>query len=122
MKPLKKVIILLPEYFLIFSTIVYWLSAGWMINPIAIVFLLALGAQLYFKNKNAGIALSVIFSFIFCYLFLALFSDLIKLDNLSEGYTLLLYGSLYLGLSLCASVAIFFKYLHKSSEKKAIVA
>mgnify|MGYP000663065321 CR=1 FL=1 len=50
-----------PELFLIVSVIIYWALSAILVNPVAISLVVLLVAQLRFKNKTFGIALSFIF-------------------------------------------------------------
>lgn len=109
-----------PETFLIASVVYYWISTS-LFNPIAIILLLALLAQIYFNNKPVGLILSSLFIMVTLYMFLALFSeffDVIQVDTFfPDGFTLLFFGGLYLGITLFLSVLFFIKNIHKPEQK-----
>lgn len=109
------------EIFLLLSTVFYMLaSVGFVINPIAVVFVLILGGQMYFKNQVTGIVLASVFILIFGYLFLALFSDLMKLESVLDGWQMLVFGTAYLGVSLAAAIVMLRKYTRMDASQKKI--
>lgn len=112
----------IPELFLLLATFFYmFASVGFSVNPIAVVFVLIISAQMYFKNKTTGILLASVFILIFSYLFLALFSDLIKLESLTDGWQMLVFGTLYLGISLAAAIFMVRKYVRMDEPKKKLL-
>jgi hypothetical protein len=120
MKFLKTYLSLLPECILLLSTLFYLFNSGWTINPIAIVIILVILTQTYFKKQATGIALSLLFVLIFSYLFLALFSDVVKLDSLADGWEMIVFGSAYLGVSLLASIFMLVKYVRMETPSEKI--
>lgn len=107
-----------PEVFLISSVIYYWALTLSLFNPIAIILLVALVAQMYYNNKTVGLVLSSVFIMLTLYMFLALFSDLVKIEEFySQGFSLLLFGGLYLGVTLFFSISLFIKNIDKPEQK-----
>ena len=87
-----------PELFLIVSVIIYWALSAILVNPVAISLVVLLVAQLRFKNKTFGVALSFIFMLLSLYMMLAIFSDIVNLDFFyPRGLLMLCFGVLYLG-------------------------
>ena len=62
-----------PELFLIVSVIIYWALTATLVNPVAISLVVLLVAQLRFKSKTFGIALSFVFMLLSFYMILANF-------------------------------------------------
>jgi hypothetical protein len=87
-----------PELFLIVSVIIYWALSAILVNPIAISLVVLLVAQLRFKNKTFGIALSFVFIMLSFYMMLAIFSDIVNLDFFfPKGLLMLCFGVFYFG-------------------------
>ena len=87
-----------PELFLIVSVIIYWALTAILVNPVAISLVVLLVAQLRFKNKTFGIALSFIFMLLSLFMMLAIFSDIVNLDFFfPRGLLMLCFGVLYFG-------------------------
>ena len=87
-----------PELFLIVSVIIYWALSAILVNPVAISLVVLLVAQLRFKNKTFGVALSFIFMLLSLYMMLAIFSDIVNLDFFfPRGLLMLCFGALYFG-------------------------
>lgn len=87
-----------PELLLIASVIIYWVLTAMLVNPVAILLIVLLVAQLRFKNKTFGIILSFIFMLLSAYMMLAIFSDIVHLDFFyPRGLLMLCFGSLYFG-------------------------
>ncbi|MFC7358182.1 hypothetical protein ACFQO1_10810 [Jejudonia soesokkakensis] len=118
MKFLKKYKSLLPEVILILSTFFYMFNSGFIINPIAVAIVIAIVAQIYFNNLMTGIVMALLFSMIFGYLFLALYSDIVKFDTLSDAWQMIVFGTAYLGISLAASIGMVFKYIMRDTLKE----
>ena len=91
-----------PELFLIVSVIIYWALSAILVNPVAISLVVLLVAQLRFKNKTFGIALSFIFMLLSLYMMLAIFSDIVNLDFFFPRGLLMLYfgGTAYFAFIL----------------------
>ncbi|GEQ86698.1 hypothetical protein ULMS_22060 [Patiriisocius marinistellae] len=82
-----------PELFLVFTVLLYWIFSGTLINPIAIVLITALNAQLVIKNKTFGVVLASIFILLSIYMSFQLISDVIQLEQfLPEGLMMLVSG------------------------------
>ncbi|MDT0554632.1 hypothetical protein [Patiriisocius hiemis] len=121
MKALKKILKIFPELFLILSTLFYWISAGLAINYIAIVLITIVVLQLIYKKQGTGIALGVIFSLIFCYMFLALLSDVVKLESISsKKWQTILAFVLYFGSGLVAGIVMTIKYISQNRNNKEL--
>lgn len=119
MKILKYISKNFPELFLILSTLFYWLSAGLAINYIAIVLITIVILQLIYKNKGTGIAIGVIFSLIFCYMFLALLSDVVNFDSMTtERWYAIGAFVLYFGSGLISGIVMTSKYIKKQDYTK----
>lgn len=101
-----------PELFLIVSVIIYWALTATLVNPVAISLVVLLVAQLRFKSKTLGIALSFVFMLLSFYMMLAIFSDIVNLDFFyPRGLLMLGFGTLYVG----ATAYFAFILLRKNS-------
>lgn len=101
-----------PELFLIVSVIIYWALTATLVNPVAISLVVLLVAQLRFKSKTLGIALSFVFMLLSFYMMLAIFSDIVNLDFFyPRGLLKLGFGTLYFG----ATAYFAFILLRKNS-------
>ncbi len=111
MKNLKKITLLLPEYLLIAAVTFYWISAGLLINPIAIGLIAGLIIQIIFKNKVVGFIIPAVLILTSFYMLLALLSELKEFPKFnSEAKTLLFVGSSYFLSTIIVSVIMIYKY------------
>lgn len=111
MKSIKSIILHLPEYLLITAVIFYWMSAGQMVNFIAIGLLIAIILQLIFKNKVIGIAIPILLIATCLYMLLALISEVREFPSFnSEAQTLLNVGLFYFLGTILVSTIMIFKY------------
>lgn len=82
MKNLKTILKWFPEIILICATLYYWIDTGKLLNPFAITAMLLLVVHILLNKRIIGIILSLIFSLLSTYLFLAWYSDVVKIKNL----------------------------------------
>jgi VIT1/CCC1 family predicted Fe2+/Mn2+ transporter len=102
----------IPELFLIASVLYYWVLTANLFNPYAIGLLAILIYQIISKKSTLGLIISVIVICLTLFMVLALISELSEFNTATENFNnLLLFGSLYLGLTLVMSAFMFFKYL-----------
>ena len=102
----------IPELFLIASVIYYWVLTSNLLNPYAIGLLAILIYQLISKKSSLGIIISGIVICLTLFMVLALISELSEFATATENFNnLLIFGSLYLGLTLIMAGFMFFKYL-----------
>ena len=102
----------IPELFLIASVIYYWVLTTNLLNPYAIGLLAILIYQIISKKSTLGIIISGIVICLTFFMVLALISELSEFDAATENFNnLLIFGSLYLGLTLIMAGLMFFKYL-----------
>lgn len=102
----------IPELFLIASVIYYWFLTSNLLNPFAIGLLVVLFFQIISKKATLGIIISSIVIALTIFMILALISELSEFDTATENFNkLLVFGSLYLGLTLIMAGLMFFKYL-----------
>ena len=103
---------LIPELFLIASVIYYWVLTSNLLNPYAIGLLAIFIYQIISKKSTLGIIISGIVIGLTLFMVLALISELSEFDAATENFNnLLIFGSLYLGLTLIMAGLMFFKYL-----------
>ncbi len=102
-----------PELFLIASVIYYWILTSNLLNPFAIGLLAILIYQIVSKKATLGLVISAVVMLLTLFMVLALISELSDFDDAaSENFNnLLIFGSLYLGLTLIMAGLMFFKYL-----------
>ena len=111
MKSIKSIILSLPEYVLIAAVLFYWMSAGRVINFIAIGLLLVVILQIIYKNRVFGIAIPCLLIVTCLYMLLALISELREFPNFnSEAQTLLCVGLFYFLGTILVSVIMIYKY------------
>ncbi|WP_418639398.1 hypothetical protein [Winogradskyella sp.] len=109
---IKTITSLLPELFLIGFVIYYWTLTPNLFNPIAIALLAILVYQIFSKKTILGLLISTVVIMLSLFMVLALVSELAEFTVVNQDYNnLLLFGSLYLGLTLLLAGFMFFKYL-----------
>ena len=92
--------------------IIYWALTTTLVNPVAISLVVLLVAQLRFKNKTFGTALSFVFMLLSFYMMLSIFSDTVNLNFFyPTGLLMLGFGILYFG----ATAYFAFVLLRKNS-------
>ena len=117
MKKTLSFLLELPEYLMICVILFYWYSTALLLNPVAIVFMVLLVTQLFFKNKIVGIILPSIMALAISFLFLALMSELSEFSSFNyKAGLMLVVGLIFLGLSALASFAMFYKYALRSED------
>ena len=110
-----------PELFLIVSVIIYWALSAILLNPVAISLVVLLVAQLRFKNKTFGVALSFIFMLLSLYMMLAIFSDIVNLDFFyPRGLLMLGFGTLYFGATAYFAFVLLKKNNNTINERLPI--
>jgi hypothetical protein len=111
MKPSKRFILSLPEYLLIGAVLFYWMSAGQVINFIAIGLIISIVLQIVFKNRIIGIAIPMVLIMTSLYMILALISEVREFPSFnSEAQTLLFVGLIYFLTTIFISSIMFYKY------------
>jgi hypothetical protein len=111
MKSFRKIVLNLPEYLLIAAVIFYWLSAGLVINYIAISLLTAIILQLIFKNKIIGIIIPTLLLMVCMYMILALLSEVGEFPSFnSDAKTMLFVGLAYFLTTILLSLIMIYKY------------
>ena len=102
----------IPELFLIASVLYYWVLTSNLLNPFAIGLLAILIYQLISEKSTLGIIISGIVICLTLFMVLALISELSDFDAATENFNhLLIFGSLYLGLTLIMAIFMLYKYL-----------
>ncbi len=113
----KHIVSIIPEIYLICTTIYYWFLTGTLFNPVAIILLCIFIYQTLYKKNILGLIISILFILFNLYMFLALFSELSEFNEINEDYKkLLIFGSIYLGLNILVSSIMFWKYLKKQTQ------
>ena len=110
MKSASHLKVIFPEIILLISTIVYW-TLTTVLNPVAMVLVLLLIVQLYYNNNVAGFFIALLFIVLNLYMVLAMVSDLVDYETLSQRTNLLIFGTTYLGINLLASAMMIKKYI-----------
>lgn len=111
MKSFKKIILALPEYVLIAAVLFYWMSAGLIINYIAIVLLAAIILQMILKNRIVGIVIPSMMILTCFYMILALISEFREFPTFNtEAKTLLFVGLFYFLTTILVSLIMLYKY------------
>lgn len=109
---LKHIKSLIPELFLIASVMYYWVSTSNLLNPFAIGLLAILIYQVINKKATLGLIISSIVALLTLFMVLALISELSEFEVVNQNYkNLIIFGTLYLGLTLLMAGLMFFKYL-----------
>ncbi|MCB0382529.1 MAG: hypothetical protein KDD05_04305 [Psychroserpens sp.] len=121
MKSFKAFFLSLPEYLLIAAVLFYWMSAGVVINFIAIGLIIAVVLQIIFKNKVIGILVPVVFIMISLYMILALLSEVGEFPSFNaEAKTMLFVGLSYFITTIFFSSVMIYKYVVLPTNKKTI--
>lgn len=108
----KTIILNIPEYALIAAVLFYWISAGLVINYIAITLLAVIVFQIIFKNRIIGIIIPCLMILICLYMMLALFSEFREFPTFnSEAKTLLFVGLTYFLTTIMVSIIMLYKYV-----------
>ncbi|MBC3847169.1 hypothetical protein H8K90_12305 [Winogradskyella echinorum] len=109
---LKHIKSLIPELFLIASVMYYWVLTSNLLNPFAIGLLAIIVYQVINKNATLGLIISSIVALLTLFMVLALISELSEFEVVNQNYkNLIIFGTLYLGLTLLMAGLMFFKYL-----------
>ena len=102
------------ESILVISVLFYWFSTNTLLNPIAIVLLLILLAQMYFKNNISGLILPVCIGFISLYMLLAIISELNEFPSFdSNAQIMAVVGLPWIVITLLAATTILLSYIKK---------
>lgn len=113
MKKVSHFLIWTPEIILIVEVLFYWLFSS-PLNPIAATLLLTLVLQLIFKNKAAGLTISILFLVLNLYMCLALISELKEFTSWTDNARLmLLWGGTMIGFSIIASILMLIKWIKR---------
>ncbi|MGJ8666429.1 MAG: hypothetical protein ACSHW7_08695 [Patiriisocius sp.] len=82
-----------PELFLVCAVLLYWIFTATLINPIAIILITALNAQLVIKNKSFGILLAAVFMLLSVFMTFALFTEVLQIESfIPQGLRMLVAG------------------------------
>lgn len=123
MNRLKTITLNLPEYLLIAAVIFYWMSAGTVVNPIAIGLILVLVLQMIFKNRIVGILIPSLLIVISLYMLMALMSEFNEFPTFnSDAKQLLLVGLTFFISTMAVSVIMICKYstFETKNDQKAV--
>ena len=102
------------ESILVISVLFYWFSTSTLLNPIAIIILLILLAQMYFKNNISGLILPVCIGFISLYMLLAIISELNEFPSFdSNAQIMAVVGLPWIVITLLAATTILLSYIKK---------
>lgn len=120
MKLLKTILKWLPEIILILITLYYWIDTGNIFNRFAIGFIIFLVVHIVLNKKIIGIILSLIFSLLSTYLFLAWYSDVVKIKTYDEAAKeFILFGLIFIGIMMAMSLWILGRSLlseHRNTD------
>ena len=119
MTTFKKIILSLPEYLLIAAVLFYWMSAGLVINYIAIGLIIVIVLQIIFKNKVVGIVIPCVLILTSFYMILALLSEVREFPSFnSEAKTLLFVGLAYFLTTMLVSLIMIYKHAVLPTAKR----
>jgi hypothetical protein len=111
MKNFKKILLALPEYFLIAAVLFYWMSAGVVVNYFAIILIALLTLQIIFKFKVLELVISGILILTSMYMILALMSEFHEFPEFNaEAKELLFVGLAYFLSTIAVSGLMIYKY------------
>lgn len=107
-----------PELFLIISVVIYWASVGAFLNPIAIILLALLFAQLTYRNRTLGLVISAILILLVSYIFLELLSKVINADAfLWTGLKMFVLGGIYIGVTGYYTIVLLIKNMGTKTDR-----
>ena len=116
MKKLKQILLALPEFLLIAAVIFYWISAGMIINPVAISLILILILQIIFKNKILGLIIPSLLIITCLYMLMALVSEFNEFPTFNaDAKKLLFVGLSYFISTMIISIIMIYKYSQTKS-------
>ncbi|WP_282135044.1 hypothetical protein [Seonamhaeicola maritimus] len=122
MKKLKQFSLILPEYFLLASVILYWWQTI-ILNPIAIVLTSILILQIIYKNRIIGLIIPSILTLASMYMILALISEVSEFPTFNQDAQTMLFVGLQVFLSIIGiSVFMFIKYLNMANKENNAIA
>lgn len=102
------------ELALVLPVLFYWYYSGSLLNPVAIVLLLVLLGQFFFKNTVSGIVIPIVIIALVLFMLLALQSEFFDFKVFGgDARRLLAVGGGYLSVTLAMAVAMFFKYFKR---------
>ncbi|MFY0674053.1 MAG: hypothetical protein JXQ87_11635 [Bacteroidia bacterium] len=111
MEKVKSLFLILPEYLLLIAVVFYWISAGLLINPIAIALMAIIIIQIIAKNRILGLAIPGVLILVCVYMLLALFSEFNEFSTFNEAaQKLLVVGLTYFVSTIAVSTVMIYKY------------
>jgi hypothetical protein len=107
----------IPETYLLLSVIYYWVMTGTLLNAVAMLLLSVLIIFIWLRIRVLGVIISSVFLLLNLYMVLALVSELSEFSTFDKrAITLLLFGSVYLGLNIFLSTKMLIKWITKRHE------
>lgn len=119
MKIPSKVLVVIPECYIIFIVLFTGFTPPFSLHPLAFIIAALITWQLYFKNAITGIMLANSFALINLYMILALLSEFSEFPTFNfAAAKLLFFGSLIILTNLVIVGLMYFNYLKR--DKKTI--
>ena len=110
---MKKILHILPEYYLLALVILYWALASYHFNPFAIGLLTILVFQIISKNKYTGIVIGVLFFLLNFYMHFALLDEVREFSSFNADARQMFYtGFLIFFSGLIMSILMVNKYIN----------
>lgn len=111
MKNFKQILLKLPEYLLMAAVMFYWVSAGMVINPVAIVLIVILILQIIFKNRTIGLVIPIVLIMTCLYMLMALISEFNEFPTFNtDAKKLLFVGLSYFISTITVAGIMIYKY------------
>lgn len=117
MKIPSKLLVFLPESYIIFVVLFTGFTSPFSIHPLALVIAAVVSLQLIFRNIITGIMLASLFALVNLYMILALLSEFSEFPTFSlAAAKLLIVGSLIILANLFIVGLMYFNYLRKDKK------
>ena len=101
----------IPEIYIVLAIFFYWYSTALLFNLVAILLLVLFVIHFILKNNTMGLFIGSLFVILSLFMFLALFSDIVKVDQFTEeNMKFIFLTSAYLGMNLLMSVIMVIRY------------
>ncbi len=111
MQKLKQIQKWIPELYLLFSAICYWVATSTLFNPVGICLVALLLALFTWKTKTLGIIVSLLFLILSLYMVLALVSEISHFSTFNtKAKVMLAVSGTWLGLNILLASMMLIKW------------
>lgn len=123
MKIPSKLLVFLPESYIIFVVLFAGFTSPFSIHPLALFIAVVVSLQLIFRNTITGMMLANLFSLVNLYMILALLSEFSEFPTFNfAAAKLLIVGSLIILVNLFIVGLMYFNYLKRDRKTSTPLA